>query len=105
MDGASAEPRRKGTGEAEFALRARAVCLDFVPHLLEAGVWAAPPAPLLTCGGPVRHEGLLMTSPHQDGRVVLPAVVRSGQRAEDLQRFDALFAEAPAIEHGRRSRE
>ena len=47
---------------------------------------------------PVGGEGLCAARPHASGGVIAPAVVGVGQGVEDLQRFDALFAEALAVE-------
>ena len=46
----------------------------------------------------VGGEGLCAACPHAGSGMVAPAVVGVGEGVEDLQRFDALFAEALAVE-------
>ena len=47
---------------------------------------------------PVSGEGLCAARPHASGGMIAPAVVGIGQGVEDLQGFDALFAEARTVE-------
>lgn len=53
---------------------------------------------------PVGGEGLCAARPHASGGMIAPAVVWVGQGVEDLQGFDALFAEARTVEALRGSR-
>ena len=49
--------------------------------------------PLICHGDAVHGERRDVAHPHADGGVGLPTVLRDDQRAEDLECFDALFAE------------
>ena len=64
------------------------------------GVGAAPRDPLQAHGHAVGADALGVPCPHPHGRVPLPAVGRPGERAQHLQRLDALLAEPLRVERG-----
>jgi len=68
--------------------------LDFI----EAGVFVATGDPFAADLESVKGEELLVAFPHFDGGVVAPAVRWVGEGVEDLEGFDALFAEAAIVE-------
>ena len=65
-----------------------------VPWMTSAGVVRmASLDPFVGHCQAVHGEGGDVAHPHTDGGVLLPTVLRDDQCAEDLEGFDALFAE------------
>src|SRR5690606_24151272 len=65
------------------------------------GVAVPERGPYLAAHQAVATERLLVALPHQHRRVVRPAVVRPGERADDLDHLDPLLAETFGVEHPR----
>src|SRR4051794_24145912 len=98
VERAVAEPRRKEPAPAKVGLRENLTAGSERHELLEHRVAVAAPDPLPADRDAVGHQRLVVTSPHPDGRVMAPAVVRDVLRTEHLQRLDPLLAETADVE-------
>ena len=96
-------PRR---GELQLRPRCRQAGRDQVSaDACRAGVGMSPANPFRADFHRIGGQCLLVASPHSHRRVMLPTVVLSRERSQDLQGLDALLTESAAVKHPRAGRE
>ena len=96
-----AQPGRQGAGGGQLLLGPGGGHPDqgqLLPQLQLAGVGEPEHEPGPAHRHPVAAQRLLVALPHQDRRVVAPAVAGGGQGPQHLERLDPLLAETAWVE-------
>lgn len=94
------EPMRKCIFDKVILWRYRQWQVRFnqPPELFECSIGKAPPLPLIDNATMVKPKGMRILTPHIDRRVMLPAIGRIEDGAENLEVFNALLTKPLVIE-------